>query len=1035
MFTRKDRFAFITSGLLIAAGYICMALDPAGNGFGVLTLWIAPPLLLSGFLAPVFGIFGIEALRVPSLKTKWNAETAKHVFGLITFLAAASIYILTLEPTASLWDCSEFIASAYKLQVPHTPGTPLALLIGRLFSMLSLGDTERVAWCLNLMSGLFSATTVTLVYYVVFHLGKRMWGGKEDHLNPILISSSVAGSLCLAFSDTFWFSAVEAETYGLACFFLMLLVWLILTGKERPEPVRSRMLILIFYIAGLAYCIHPMCLLALTLLPFTRYAQINKMGERQRRDKACLVSTSYLKATVLTIACGLAIVILINRFVAVGLFELAFSFDRFFVNHLHLPFYSGALILLLLLVVIFAQTLKRYKSLRPFTWAAIFLLFGFMPYLILFIRSNHNPPIDETNPENLALIKAYMNRESYPSSPLLFGPYFDAQIEEIKVKKQMYYKGTDRYEVAGTLPEYQYGSRQTLLPRIYSNDPNHVEAYRTWLGLRPNEKPSFSDNLSFLLTYQLGHMYLRYLMWNFAGRESDRQDSGWLKPWDSLNSSPFENARNQYWMIPLLIGLLGAIVQMRRDAGGFTSIAIFFMMTGIVLALYLNSPPIEPRERDYIYVGSYIAFCIWIGLGILAVQNFLCRFRFGNVVGSLAMISIPLWMLHQNYDDHDRSGRTFQVDNARNVLKSCAQNSILFTGGDNDTFPLWYLQEVEGFRTDVRVMVLSYMNTDWYINQLRKSYYDSGAFKLTLDENDYRQYGPNDVLYVQESIKQEIDLRQYLQLLKQEHPALRNFARNGEPYHILPGRKLKITVDKNSGRLVNTKDGLSGEGQTEMIFNIADHYLSKNALAILDLIMSNEWERPIHFNFTSVKTLGIDLTPYLRQEGPVYKLVPDKHAAENVAVNTAASYKNLIERADYSNLGDSTIHLTYEDHYSRMIVPIRQSFNALAVAFLNEDKPQMAEQVLMEAEDRLYHKHLRPSYTNLQAAQILMELNRNDKAELLTTAAFEYYFHEVKRDLRESRKPEELDKYLLRQSAELLAMLGKPGYLRQIAGM
>jgi hypothetical protein len=1034
MFTRKDCFAFVTSALLTGAGFICMALDSTPNGFGVLTLWIAPPLLLSGFLAPVFGILGIEALGVPSL-TKWKRQTAKHVFGLITFLVAASIYILTLEPTASLWDCSEFIASAYKLQVPHTPGTPLALLIGRLFSMLSFGDAEKVAWCVNLMSGLFSAMTVTLVYYIIFHLGQRMRGGKENDLNVILVSSSVAGSLCLAFSDTFWFSAVEAETYGLACFFLMLLVWLILTGKDRPEPLRSRRLILIFYIAGLAYCIHPMCLLALTLMPFTWFARVNNTPERQRRDKACLVSTSYLKGTLLTIACGLAIVILINRFVAVGLFELAFSFDRFFVNHLHLPFYSGAFILIALLTIIFAQTLKRFKSLRPFTWAALFLLFGFIPYVMLFIRSNHNPPIDETNPENLALIKAYMNRESYPSSPLLFGPYFDAQIEDIEVKKQMYYKGTDAYHIAGTLPEYQYNSRQTILPRIYSNDPNHVEAYRTWLGLRPTEKPSFSDNLSFLFTYQLGHMYLRYLMWNFAGRESDEQNSGWLRPWDGLDSSPFENARNQYWMIPLFIGLLGAIVQIRRDAEGFTSIAILFMMTGAVLALYLNSPPIEPRERDYIYVGSYIAFCIWIGLGMLEVQNFVCRLRFFNIVGSLAMIGIPLWMLYQNYDDHDRSGRTFQVDNARNVLSSCARNSILFTGGDNDTFPLWYLQEVEGFRTDVRVMVLSYMNTDWYINQLRKSYYDSGAFKLTLGENDYRQYGPNDVLYVQESIKHEIDLRQYLKLLKKEHPALRHFARNGEPYHILPGRKLKITVDKNSAPLVNAKDGPSGKDHTEMIFNIADHYLSKNALAILDLIMSNEWKRPIHFNFTSANTLGIALTPYLRQEGPVYRLVPDKHAGENAAVNTDLSYKNLIERADYSNLRDSTIHLSYEDHHSRMLVPIRQSFNALAVAFLNEDKPQRAESVLMEAKDRLYYKHLRPSYTNLQAAQILMELNRKDEADLLITPAFEYYFHEVKRDLHESRKPEEIDKYLLRQSAELLARLGKPGYLEQIEGM
>lgn len=1014
MFTRRDYSAFILAASLIAAGYILMAIDPADNGFGVTTLWIAPPLLLIGFLLPALGITGFENLR--TVRFKWKGLSAKHLFGLFTFLSALFIYLLTVEPTASLWDCSEFIASSYKLQVPHTPGTPLALLLGRLFSMLSFGDPSRVAWSVNIMSCVFSALTVTLVYRIILHLGENLLTPKTTHSGCILVPASITGSLCLAFSDTFWFSAVEAETYGIASFFLMLLVWLILTGKDLPQVLRSRRLVLVFYLAGLAYCVHPMCLLALPILPFSWYNAGRKLN---------------FKNTLVSLLAGMAIVLIINRFIAVGLFELAFSFDRFFVNQLHFPFYSGALILALLLLLLFARVVKQYPHRVSFAWATAFLLFGFLPYLMLFIRSNHSPPIDETNPENLPLIKAYMNRESYPSSPLLFGPYFDAKIEDIRVKKQMYFKAKNTYEASGTLPEYQYNARQTLLPRIYSTDPKHIETYRGWLELGATEKPGFSHNLNFLLTYQLGHMYLRYLMWNFAGRKSDVQNSDWLKPWQRLSKAPFENARNQYWMIPLLAGFMGAVMQFRKDRKGFISVAYFFLTTGIVLALYLNAPPNEPRERDYIYVGSYIAFCVWIGFGMISLGNALSKFRFGKLAGAWIMMSVPLWMLYQNYDDHDRSGRTFQVDNARNVLNSCAPNSILFTGGDNDTFPLWYLQEVEGFRTDVRVMVLSYMNTDWYINQLRNTYYDSGAFNLTLDENDYRQYGPNDVLYVQESIKHEIDFMQYLELLKKEHPALRNFARNGEPYHILPGRMLRLAVDYQSIPVANTSPAPRDHTQTEVLVTVTDQYVSKNALAIMDLIVSNGWQRPIHFNFTSMSTLGIDLTPYLRQEGPVYRLVRDKHEGKNIKINTTLAYKNLIEDADYNNLRDSTVHFSYEDHYARMLVPVRQSFNALAIAFLEEGNYDMAGKVLAEAVNKLYLKHLRPSYTNLQAAEILLELDRNDDAALLARSAFGYYFRQVKTDV-DSGKADDVEKYLLTQSAELLASLGESEYMKRL---
>lgn len=1018
MFSKKDLFFLVISGVLITAGYILMVIDPEANGFGIFTLWLAPPLLLIGFLLPVFAIIGSEILSLFSWHTL-NSNRPKHIFGLLVFLIAFTTYLLTLEPTASLWDCSEFIASAYKLQVPHTPGAPLSLLVGRLFTMIAFGDISKVAWSLNLMSGLFSALTVSLVYYIIFYLGKKISGDRK-HRGTTLILSSLCGSLCLTFSDSFWFSAVEAETYGAACFFLLLLLWLILTGKDLSEPFRSRRLILIFYLAGSGYCIHPMCLLALPVLPFAWYT-----------DKKLLT----LKNVVLSVSAGLAIVLIINRFVAIGLFELAFSFDLFFINYFHLPFYSGAALLFILVICSFILVLKKYKKQIAGTWALIFLLLGFIPYLMLFIRSNHNPPIDETNPENLSMIKAYMNRESYPSSPLLYGPYFDAGIRDIGVKKTIYFQGQSKYEVAGTMPEYHYDSRQTFLPRIYSNDASHIETYRQWTGLKEHEKPRFSHNLKFLFSYQLGHMYLRYLMWNFAGRESDAQGSAWLKPWERLSHSEmFERARNQYWMIPLLFGIAGISCQYRKDRKGFISVAIFFLITGLVLALYLNSTPNEPRERDYIYVGSYIAFCIWIGLGLLSLMQIVFKKPRGMIAAGVIGMSLPLWMLYQNYDDHDRSGRTFQVDNARNILGSCAPDAILFTGGDNDTFPLWYVQEVEGFRTDVRVMVLSYMNTDWYINQLRKTYYDSGAFKLTLDEKDYRQYGANDVLYVQESIKDGIDVKQYLQLLKNEHPALRRVAGNGEVYHILPSRILKISVDKKN-LLVASGSIDHPEPESEIAVTISENYITKNMLAILDLIISNDWKRPVYFNFTSMNTLGVDLKPYLIQEGPLYRMTPGKNTGENTVVNTRLAYANLIEKADYDNLLDADVNFNYEDYYARMIVPIRQSFNALAASFLEEGNKEMAEKVLIEAMDKLYGRHLRASYTNLQAAGILMTLDKNDLAESFLKPAFDYYQNRINACIDDHTTPDDLDVYVIRQSAAMLAQAGKPEYIQKLNAM
>ncbi|MEO8473888.1 MAG: DUF2723 domain-containing protein [Chryseolinea sp.] len=1028
IFNKKDYYFFAAASILILIGFICMAIDPVDNGFGVLTLWIAPFVLLAGFFLPVIGIIGLTQ----ALGIRFKLFTLKHIFGFGVFIVALITYLVTLEPTASLWDCSEFIASAYKLQVSHTPGTPLSILIARIFTMTA-PNVKQVAWTINAMSALFSASTVYLVYHTIYFFANRMADPRHSN-QGILIIASLLGSLTLTFSDTFWFSAVEAETYGAACFFLMLLVTLIIRGIDLSEPLKSRWLILIFYVGGLSYCIHPMCVLALPLLPFAWLVRDTKL--------------TFWNATG-TVSFGMIMVFAINRVIGIGSFEAAFGFDRYFVNTLGFPFYSGAIFLVLLLSVIAFYIMKRFPKAKLITLAIIFLSFGFTPYGIIFIRSAHNPPLDENNPEDLAMIKAYMNRESYPSSPLLFGPYFDAQIDEVAVKKNIYHKTNSGYEFSGTMPEYHYQqSRSTILPRMYSNDADHVEAYRQWNGLGENDLPRFSDNLYFMFSYQIWHMYFRYIMFNFSGRESDHQNDNWLHPLDSIRYSgdkKFENkARNQYWMIPLIIGVIGMYFQATKDLKAFIMVVTLFLITGLILALYLNSPPVEPRERDYIYIGSFIAFCIWIGLGANGIYQFFQTKKWCYYLVASLTVAVPLMMLSENLNDHDRSGRTFQIDNARNLLAGCAPDAMLFTGGDNDTFPLWYIQEVEGFRTDVRVVVLSYLNTDWYINQLRNKYYESNPFNLTLSSEDYLQYGPNDVLYIQETLKNGIDLKKFLSVLQQKNSPLRAQSSTGDPYSILPSKVLRLsladyhldTSDQNLHKKISYKH--SGQPLSDTFeVRVKGNFLAKNGLAILDLIASNGWKRPIYFNYTSLNTAGLDVETHVVQEGNLYRLLPDIHAEnfESIPVDKELMYKNLVQNADYSNLKDKHVYFNYEDYLARTINPVRQSFNTLAVAYLKDGDIEMSSKVMMYAIDNLYQEHIEPAYTNLQAADILISLNEKDSAIKITTPLFDFYHDKILADQSVNKTPERLDLYLVKQSAEMLTQLGAVGYQQKVAAL
>ncbi|MEQ8469716.1 MAG: DUF2723 domain-containing protein [Marinoscillum sp.] len=977
----KEHSLVVLSVLFQLAALLMMALDPEPHGFGILTLWIAPILLIIGLILPAVALARFAALK--DWKKKLSTSPYKSLGFLMVFGISFITYFLTLEPTASLWDCSETIAAAYKLQVPHTPGTPLTLLIGRLFSMLAFDDVTRVAWCVNLMAGFFSALAVGFAYLITWHFGKRIIPSRWP-----LIFGSIGGALCLTFSDSFWFSAVEAETYGPSVFFMVFLIWLTIKGAEHEGAARKRHVYLLSYLVGLSYCIHPMCILILPVcFLIWRFRAPNQSWKQ--------MGISFLM--------GVVSILFISKVIAVDLYEWAFQLDLLLVNQLSMPFYSGVFLLLVLLVTVSILLWKKFTKSRAIVVCIWLVIAGFTPYLMLFIRSGQMPPINEFTPNNLAKIKPYMNRESYPGRPLVFGPYYDAKITEVNHKAKSYVKEEDGYKMVGEVPEYVYEQgRKTLLPRIYSNDPNHMATYQRWTGLSKGEKPRFSDNLKFMMHYQIGHMYGRYLMWNFAGRISDVQHAGWQAPWHGLpdrSAMSYNRASNQYFMIPFLLGLLGMFFQLRRDRNDFITNLSFFLITGLLLTLYLNGTPNEPRERDYIYVGSYVAFSIWIGLGMMAIMHRLST-KAVPYLGAFLLI-IPVWMAYQNLDDHNRSGRTFQTAYTRTVLGSCDPGAILFTGGDNDTFPLWYIQDVEGFRTDVRVKVLSYFNADWYIDQLSRTYYDSPDFNLTLRTGD-NQYGPYDPVYVQERMQAPIDWGKYMEAIRQKSPQLRIQGANSELYFI-PSRKINIRTSKGSLQV-----------------NLNGSYLPKSEMAILDLIYSNDWERPIYFNFTSLNTLNIDLKPYVVQEGLVYRLKPERYIGDELPMDLEQSYEHLVVNADYSNLGNERVYFNYEDYQARMINPLRFAFNQLINSYAESGNQKKVLELSQFAYENFYFDHLEPSYADVQLSAFLNATDQKEKARNLIHRLNAYFVDKIGRQLKMGEEPERNDVLVLQESVRIL---------------
>lgn len=898
-----------------------------------------------------------------------NYRLLNNLTGWIVFAIAAFTYISTIEPTGSFWDCGEFIATAHKLEVGHPPGAPTFLMLARVFILMAGDNVKMFPIMVNILSALMSAFTILFLFWTITHLARKMVIGKgEETMEKIvaILGAGAVGALAYTFSDSFWFSAVEGEVYASSSFFTAIVFWLMLKWESSADEKHSfRWLILIGYLMGLSIGVHLLNLLTIPALAFVYYFK-----------RTSQVTT---KGVVTTFAIGAGILALIQYGIIQGLITLAGSFDLLFVNSFGLPFGSGIFFYLLLLIgaIVWGLIYTKKKDMPLWNSAILcvaFILIGYSSFAQIIIRSNANTPLDENNPENVFNFISYLKREQYGDRPLFYGQNYNARVIDQKENGSTWAKlpGVDKY-VEGPAriePVYEQ-NKMTVFPRMWSNQQSHVNEYKKWTEIKGDRNPGMGDNVKFFFVYQLGEMYWRYFMWNFAGRQNDLQGPGgitkgnWvsgvnfidemrLGPQSKLPMSMKNNkARNLLYFLPFILGLVGLIYQFNKaNLDGWVVLLLFFM-TGIAIVLYLNGTPLQPRERDYAYAASYYAYAIWIGLGVLALYDFLRKKVPGMASAALAtiicLVAVPAVMAKAEWNDHDRSNRYTSRDFAVDYLESCAQNAILFTNGDNDTFPLWYAQEVEGIRTDIRVVNLSLLNTDWYIDQLKRKYYDSDAINISWKQDQYilgrRDYIP----FYDRNLKEPVELKELVDFMGSDDPGSRATTQGGENINYFPTKNIKLTVDSAAvmaNGVVSSKD--ADKIVKTMTFTISGNYLMKNDLMILNILANNNWKRPIYFATTVGSENYLNLQNYFQLEGLTYRVVPIYTPADNEMaigrVETDTMYRNVMTRFVWGNMFDERVYL--DENNQRMTTNIRINFTRLAEALMNEGKRDSAIKVL-----------------------------------------------------------------------------------------
>lgn len=873
--------------------------------------------------------------------------------GWAVFAVALITYTMTVERTASFWDCGEFIACSFKLQVPHPPGAPFFLLLGRLFSLFALGDLTRVAFWVNMISVLASAFTILFLFWTITMLARKLVAKPETSYTTadtlLVLGAGAVGGLAYTFSDTFWFSAVEAEVYGMSSFFTAIVVWAAFAWERiEDEAAANRWLIFIAFLTGISIGVHLLNLVTLPALGLIYYYKKAK-------------NVTFWGGVGASFG-GLVVLGIINAGIIPGLPTMAFTVERIFVNNLGLPFGSGTLFFVVAFLGALAFGIiwsgRRGKViLNTGLLALAFVLIGYGTYLQVLVRAGYNPPINENDPSDALSFLSYLKREQYGSRSLLYGPTFMARPVDQKKGAPMYRKEGNKYVVYDYRPEYIYEpGDEMLFPRLGSTQAGHAQLYRQMLNLPEGKKPTMGDNLNFLFSHQLGHMYWRYLMWNFAGRDSDEEGAGYLLPWSSDEGAPdllkANKAHDNFYMLPFLLAIFGIVFQYTQRRRDFLVVGMLFFFTGIALQIFINSPPQEPRERDYIYAGSFYFFAMWLGLGVMAIAEAIRAYLKNDLTRNATVtgvcLLVPVLMAAKSWDNHDRSERYHSVDFAKNLLNSCAPNAILFTGGDNDTFPLWYVQEVEGFRTDVRVCNLSLLGTHWYIQQMKRKTYQSDALPISLEYNNFSE-GKNDIVpfYEVPAVKNGIDLKQYIELVKQNNQAVQVPLTTGEMTSILPSSVLFLPIDKQAVKNAGfVPADLQQAIPDTLTWTIGKKDLYKPDLIMLDIIATNNWKRPIYFSATLGGESYLNLRDHMQLEGYAYRLMPVGFPeAKDGFVNTDVMYDKMMHKTFWRDVDNPNTYYPHEG-YETAFLGGRIAFFRLADELIREGKMAKAKEVL-----------------------------------------------------------------------------------------
>lgn len=947
------------------------------------------------------------------------------------WLIATVVYLLTVEPTASWWDCGEYIATAYKLQVGHPPGAPFFQLAGRIFSLFAFGDVSKVALMINVMSALSSSFTILFLFWTITILARKaaLLGGEMNTGRMIAIfGSGIVGALAYTFSDSFWFSAEEGEVYAMSSFFTAFVFWAILKWDEVADDQHSaRWLVLIAYMVGLSVGVHMLNLLAIPAITFVFYFRKYKPT---------------MKGMFITGGISLLLLAFIMFGIIPEIVSLFAHSELIFVNSLGLPFNSGTIFLAILLIALIVFAIKatnnvnrrdsqiaiglagllyllvllesrgagsflmrlivgggtafliyyfrRQKALLNTAVLSItFILIGYSTFLIIVIRANTNTPINENAPKDAVGLLSYLNREQYGDWPLAHGQYYNSPVSGSEDGSPVYLRSDKdkKYVVAdsreGVIAVYD-PEFTTIFPRMWSNQKEtHIREYKEWGKIKgvpmryTNRegkvetivKPTFGENLTYFFRYQMGFMYFRYFMWNYSGRQNDIQGHGgiengnWITGINALDSKKLGNqndlpasrqnrANNKLFMLPLLLGLAGLFFQLNRDYRSSIVVALLFLMTGAAIVVYLNQYPYQPRERDYAYVGSTYAFSMWIGLGVLALYNLLRKLlkpQLSAIIATvLTLVLVPGIMASEEWNDHDRSGKYAARDFAINYLESCEPNAILFTNGDNDTFPLWYVQEVEGIRTDVRVVNYMLASGEWYIHQMMRKTYDSEKLPFTLKAEDYEK-GTNNFVPVFEKLQGPVELKQAINFVASSNADSKIPYGPNTTINFMPTRNFKLTND--SAYLVSNKlipADMYDRIEPVITWKIkGQNYLYKNDLMLLDLIASNNWERPIYFTSPAAIENVMNVDEYCHLDGIVYRFLPVKadHMYKGLGgIDTDKTYDLLVNKAKWGNLNDPKVYLDPESRRNS-IMPM-QNYLRLAQALIEEGTPDSAVVVL-----------------------------------------------------------------------------------------